>query len=654
MNSAVILVRPQRHAVARTVSHDLTTTSQQKSSGGSITVGTAGVSGSVNAGKSNINSQYTSVTEQSGLRAGDGGFNVNVQGNTRLVGGAITSTQAAIDQNRNTFQTAGQSAQQAINSGTLTLSDIHNQASYSASSSSVNLGTGFSPQGKLTPQGTGAGWGKDSGQASSVTQSAISGMAGNTAARTGDAETGINKIFDADRVQKEINAQTQITQLFLQQAPKAAAEFANNKEIQLRQEALKAEQQGQTERAQALKQEAERWADGGAYRIGLHAATGALAGGLDGALGAGTSAGLTPILGEKIAELNLPEPVRQGLTQVTGTLIGASVGGTAGAATALGETANNYLSRSPFANVRRTANQENARLLNQCGTSCTEADFRRIDAQVAKVEQAATLAEISQRNTLTPQQAQQLTQVLLELLPVYGTGESLTQLITGKSSVTQEEASRLWAAVGMVPVAGGLLKLGVKEAKALMEAGAAVKPLQTGGARGAAHAASGAELRAELVELARIMPDTSKDAEYLAKTDLTLIKNNNFDFNHVLSGEMNAKGKATGYHAEFAAEGAARIRPGSTVTVNADSTYSALVDVWDASKNTWVEKVSNEGKSTFFPTSWSQARIQYEVSEAFKNRRMITSTQWRATSPSGIEIQGYVNAGRVTFYPLGK
>jgi hypothetical protein len=154
------------------------------------------------------------------------------------------------------------------------------------------------------------------------------------------------------------------------------------------------------------------------------------------------------------------------------------VGGTAGAATALGETANNYLSRSPFANVRRTANQENARLLNQCGTRCTEADFRRIDAQVAKVEQAATLAEISQRNTLTPQQAQQLTQVLLELLPVYGTGESLTQLITGKSSVTQEEASRFWAAVGMIPVAGGLIKIGVKEAKALMEAGAAVKPLQ--------------------------------------------------------------------------------------------------------------------------------------------------------------------------------
>jgi hypothetical protein len=85
-----------------------------------------------------------------------------ISGHTTLVGGAITSTQAAIDHGKNTFQTAGQSAQQALDSGALTLSDIHNQASYSASSS-VNLGTGFSPQGKLTPQGTGAGWGKDSG-----------------------------------------------------------------------------------------------------------------------------------------------------------------------------------------------------------------------------------------------------------------------------------------------------------------------------------------------------------------------------------------------------------------------------------------------------------------------------------------------------------
>ena len=44
--------------------------------------------------------------------------------------------------------------------------------------------------------------------------------------RTGDAETGIGKIFDADKVQKEINAQVQITQTFGQQASRAVGDYA--------------------------------------------------------------------------------------------------------------------------------------------------------------------------------------------------------------------------------------------------------------------------------------------------------------------------------------------------------------------------------------------------------------------------------------------
>lgn len=46
----------------------------------------------------------------------------------------------------------------------------------------------------------------------------------------------------------------------------------------------------------------------------------------------------------------------------------------------------------------------------------------------------------------------------MELAPFYGTGESALQLITGKSSVSGEEASRFWADIGVVPVAGGVLK----------------------------------------------------------------------------------------------------------------------------------------------------------------------------------------------------
>lgn len=116
----------------------------------------------------------------------------------------------------------------------------------------------------------------------------------------------------------------------------------------------------------------------------------------------------------------------------------------------------------------------------------------------------------------------------------------------------------------------------------------------------------------------------------------------------MLAGEINAAGKATGYHAEFAANGAARIKPGATVTHNANGTYEAPVQVFDVGKGIWVDKVR---ESTFFPPSWSQARIEYEVSEAFKNRQMLTAQKWSGTSPSGIGIEGFINPGRTTFYP---
>jgi hypothetical protein len=83
------------------------------------------------------------------------GFTVKVQGNTALVGGAITSTQAATDNSNNTFQTGG----------TLSTSDIQNKASYEANSVSVSVGAGSSlvPGQGLSATLSGAGMGKDSG-----------------------------------------------------------------------------------------------------------------------------------------------------------------------------------------------------------------------------------------------------------------------------------------------------------------------------------------------------------------------------------------------------------------------------------------------------------------------------------------------------------
>jgi filamentous hemagglutinin len=202
--------------------------SQQKQHGATFSVPIAGgkPSGSVNATHSNIDSDYASVNQQSGIRAGDEGFQVNVRGDTTLIGGAITSTQVAVDQQKNSFRTQG----------TLTTADIDNKAGYEAKSVGVNLGVGYSASGNLAPQGTGVGLGRDSDSQRSTTQAAISDIAGNKAARTGDAEAGLVNRFDAERVQKEITAQVQITQTFGQQAGKRISDYAETKRTVLQEQ----------------------------------------------------------------------------------------------------------------------------------------------------------------------------------------------------------------------------------------------------------------------------------------------------------------------------------------------------------------------------------------------------------------------------------
>ncbi|MCQ4317772.1 hemagglutinin repeat-containing protein [Stutzerimonas zhaodongensis] len=90
--------------------------------------GASSVSG--NIGKTDINSEFASVTEQSGIRAGDDGFQIRVGGNTDLGGAVITSSDKAIQDGRNTLSTA-----------TLTTRDIENGAKYSGSS--ISLGGGY-------------------------------------------------------------------------------------------------------------------------------------------------------------------------------------------------------------------------------------------------------------------------------------------------------------------------------------------------------------------------------------------------------------------------------------------------------------------------------------------------------------------------------
>ncbi|NMM07111.1 hemagglutinin repeat-containing protein [Polaromonas sp.] len=141
--------------------------SKQQSMGGSLSIGFGAISGSVSASKSSSSNNYASVTEQSGIKAGDGGFDVSVKGHTDLKGAVIASTGQAIADNKNRLGT-----------GTLTTSDLQNKSEASASSSGISLSSDMLSQGKYgaakAVAGNALNTASASGSSSGQTRSAVS------------------------------------------------------------------------------------------------------------------------------------------------------------------------------------------------------------------------------------------------------------------------------------------------------------------------------------------------------------------------------------------------------------------------------------------------------------------------------------------------
>lgn len=115
---------------------------------------------------------------------------------------------------------------------------------------------------------------------------------------------------------------------------------------------MKAHLAGDDVTASQRNAEADKWADGGIYRIGLHTVVGGLTGGADGALGAAASSAAAPaidVLQSSITQSLVDsgmsresaESVSKSLGAVAAGSIGAIVGGGTGAATALNEDINN-------------------------------------------------------------------------------------------------------------------------------------------------------------------------------------------------------------------------------------------------------------------------------------------------------------------------
>jgi hypothetical protein len=260
-----------------------------------------------------VSSQSTAA-----IRAGNKGFNVNVAGKTDLIGGQITSTQKAVDDNKNSFNN---NTPEGL--ARLTVTNLANAATYSATGSSVTVGIGS----ELASSGAGAG--RATGNANSTTEAAITGVAGNKTARTGDFEAGLQPIFNLEAVKLDVATQIEITKKFGQNAGKAVGDFAAE---QLK----KAQDSGD-------QAEIDKWKEGGISRVALHTLVGALGGGVGGAVGAATSQTVIPLLGEQIAQLDIPVELKQVLVQVAAVAVGAATGGTAGVAAAVNATGQNYL-----------------------------------------------------------------------------------------------------------------------------------------------------------------------------------------------------------------------------------------------------------------------------------------------------------------------
>ncbi|WP_293557011.1 hemagglutinin repeat-containing protein, partial [Phascolarctobacterium sp.] len=153
------------------------------------------------AGKSNVDSKYESVTDQSGIYTGKEGFDINVEGNTDIKGGIISS-EAEKDKNK-------------ISTGTLTYEDIKNKAEYEAGSTGINVDTSAGAEHKdagVTPNiGVGAKDDAESTTKATVSEGEIEirdkeNQKQDLAELNRDTKNSLNKlgeIFDKTKVQEK-------------------------------------------------------------------------------------------------------------------------------------------------------------------------------------------------------------------------------------------------------------------------------------------------------------------------------------------------------------------------------------------------------------------------------------------------------------------
>ena len=117
---------------------------------------------------------------------------------------------------------------------------------------------------------------------------------------------------------------------------------------------------------------------------------------------------------------------------------------------------------------------------------------------------------------------------------------------------------------------------------------------------------------------------------------------------HVFDGEINRKGKPTGYHSRPGGRDPANARVKSIRDQpNRAGVYTAVVDVRDG--NQWKTK-----NSSFFPDSMSRDEVIDVVLHAYNNSSNPNKQPWSGPSGLGFTVQGYTTSrgGINTAYPI--
>jgi hypothetical protein len=207
--------------------------------------------------------------------------------------------------------------------------------------------------------------------------------------------------------------------------------------------------------------------------------------------------------------------------------------------------------------------------------------------------------------------------LIIELAPGTGTLESLAQLITGKKSLTGEETSRLWAAVGVVPFGGVLKPLGRK-----------VGDLAS-------------VLAKDLGKVETVAGDAAAVVEKASTSPV--------DIAHTIGADFNPRTRqVTGGHSLLNNDVRIDI---VTAAPDANGVYKASISM-QAPDGSWIAKTTNRGENTMFPKNWDAARIQAEVESAWNaTDKVVTGNKWSGVSSSGVKIEGFVQP-RTTAYPV--